>query len=428
MLSLKCMVWKSLQRRASSIWFLFLTVVCQGQKESFEFQHLNAEQGLSHNIVNCVIQDRRSYIWIGTRKGLDRYDGHFVKSLETLEPQLKAYLGDEISCSYLDGRGRLWFGTTGLICYDPESHYFHRYLKGDGSGLSSNDITKIVEDEFGNLWIATRIGLNLFNSRDQKFRTFLHDTLSTVQEVYSRNRITDMVPDLEGNIWISCIIGLYRFSISEHRFTGFLIDSLHPNSTKANKINALSFDCNGKLWLAFQGRGLCLFDLKSHTFQKQILASAEMQEASGAIADAICDSQGNMYFGCKNKGLLVFMSRQKKWRHHRHDPFDPTSLSYDGVNSVFEDCSGMIWLTTEGKGVDRFYPKGEKFERFLMQYGKSGGMCFDDITDGYEGQEGKLWLGSKTGLMQFDRVSQTFHCYTHQYGQENSLEIGRAHV
>ena len=46
----------------------------------FVFDHLTVSQGLSQGAVNCILQDRQGFIWIGTQAGLGRYDAVFLTS------------------------------------------------------------------------------------------------------------------------------------------------------------------------------------------------------------------------------------------------------------------------------------------------------------------------------------------------------------
>ena len=44
-----------------------------------------------------------------------------------------------------------------------------------------------------------------------------------------------------------------------------------------------------------------------------------------------------------------------KFKHFKHDPNDPGSLSSDTVRSILEDHDGIIWIGTMG-GLDRYDP------------------------------------------------------------------------
>src|SRR6266542_64993 len=97
------------------------------------FDHIGIEQGLSQSSVNAIFQDSRGFLWFGTQDGLNRYDGHTFK------------------------------------IYKPDPDV--------PTSLSDRWMTSIVEDQEGNLWIATRqSGLNRFDPRTEQFTHFLHDT------------------------------------------------------------------------------------------------------------------------------------------------------------------------------------------------------------------------------------------------------------
>ena len=61
--------------------FLFYSLVSFGQGEEMLKQFLTVENGLSHNEVTAIVQDNDGFIWIGTRGGLNRYDGYEMKVL-----------------------------------------------------------------------------------------------------------------------------------------------------------------------------------------------------------------------------------------------------------------------------------------------------------------------------------------------------------
>ena len=228
-LSLRCMLSRLITLLLVSSLSLISTYHAFSQQGAIVFQHLDAESGLSHSDVNCITQDKKGFIWIGTKKGLDRYDGHFVKSFKNLLIKPNDYQDDEITCSFEDHSGKLWFGTTGLLWYDPQLKKYHIYRKGDGCALPSNDIISIVEDENHKLWVATRRGLCGFHEGNHNFITFLHDTTGNTQEVYLSNRITAIIPDGKGNLWIGSLSGLYTFTLSSRQFSSNLLEKCNSH-------------------------------------------------------------------------------------------------------------------------------------------------------------------------------------------------------
>lgn len=91
----------------------FAPLLLPGQTRVIHFSRLSMEDGLSHNAINCIYQDRRGFMWLGTEDGLNKYDGY----------QFLVYYHDPLdSCSisdnriqtiYEDAAGHLWFGTRG---------------------------------------------------------------------------------------------------------------------------------------------------------------------------------------------------------------------------------------------------------------------------------------------------------------------------
>jgi len=52
-----------------------LEVRLQAQ-EAFLFHHLTRNEGLLHDNVTCIAQDSLGFIWLGTHRGLNRFDGY----------------------------------------------------------------------------------------------------------------------------------------------------------------------------------------------------------------------------------------------------------------------------------------------------------------------------------------------------------------
>jgi ligand-binding sensor domain-containing protein len=144
---------------------LFLTLHSQAQPLYFE--HLTTSQGLSQNSVNCLLQDRRGFLWVGTENGLNRFDARtdgFQRFLH--EPNDPKTLGsNRVTTIFEDRQNRLWVGCWGggLNRYDPENERFIHFATKDG--LPNNSVQGIVEDGSGRLWLTTERGLSRFDPR-----------------------------------------------------------------------------------------------------------------------------------------------------------------------------------------------------------------------------------------------------------------------
>ncbi|WP_233567315.1 two-component regulator propeller domain-containing protein [Parabacteroides sp. AM58-2XD] len=96
---------------------LFLSCSCWlfAEESNYLFRHYQVENGLSDNMVTCCVQDKSGYIWIGTRDGLNRFDGYTFKVFRN-DPDVPESLGNNwITHLDCDRDGNLWVGTFRAI-------------------------------------------------------------------------------------------------------------------------------------------------------------------------------------------------------------------------------------------------------------------------------------------------------------------------
>src|SRR5882724_947435 len=89
----------------------FLLVVNTISGQSYYFRHFQVENGLSNNAVICSLQDKKGFLWFGTKDGLDRFDGYSFKIFRS-DPDDSGSIGSNfIHSLYEDPKGVLWVGT-----------------------------------------------------------------------------------------------------------------------------------------------------------------------------------------------------------------------------------------------------------------------------------------------------------------------------
>ena len=135
---------------------------------------LTVENGLSDNRVNCFYKDRSGYIWIGTRNGLNRYDGH---AFRVFRPSSRNSISNEVINSIAeDDKGTIWVGTmNGLNRYDPTLNHWETILPDPlkkSVGLPNNLVWDIQFSKEGLLWIASDVFE--FSSYNPVSRQFTH--------------------------------------------------------------------------------------------------------------------------------------------------------------------------------------------------------------------------------------------------------------
>ena len=112
------MFFKSNYLILSCLFFCFFCGSSRAQQPIL-FDHLNIEKGLSQNSVLSVAQDQDGFIWLGTRHGLNRYDGYRFKVYLKNPSDSTSLRNDYINALYKDHLGSLWIGTDlGLHRYN----------------------------------------------------------------------------------------------------------------------------------------------------------------------------------------------------------------------------------------------------------------------------------------------------------------------
>jgi ligand-binding sensor domain-containing protein len=141
---------------------LFVCGCIFAQPASLYFENITTQNGLSHNKVNCIIQDKRGFIWMGTNDGLNRYDGKHFTVYKNTPGNNTTISGNIITDLVEDENEILWIATAdgGLTKYDyrlESSRQFRQYknVPGDSNSIPVNIINKILQDSRGYLWIAT---------------------------------------------------------------------------------------------------------------------------------------------------------------------------------------------------------------------------------------------------------------------------------
>ena len=121
----------------------------------YYFRTLDIKDGLSHNTVNTILQDRQGFMWFGTKDGLNQYDGLVFR---TFQKENSSLGNNFITALHEDAEGNIWVGTdTGVYIYNPRLEKFTPFdipIEGTGETISRT-ITWIDSDPQKDVWISS---------------------------------------------------------------------------------------------------------------------------------------------------------------------------------------------------------------------------------------------------------------------------------
>ena len=278
------------------------------------------QDGLPSDNVYSLAVDALNNLWIGTDKGVARYDGENWK-VYSLEAQFVfAILADT---------DETWFGSdSGLFVL--KSNSMTHYNRSQGN-LPSDLVRAILKDGEGNIWVGTDKGLAIFNGRAWV-------TLHKDNSPLPNNVINDLTRGEDGRVWVATDGGAAVFQ--EGRWTVYLS---RESGLPSDYVHSIAVDEeSGQVWFGTSG-GLSRFREKS-LFRKWITLTPDNGKLlSFNIYALVVDREGRLWIGT-DSGLNWMDDKGKLGTYI-------PGRGADNVSAMATDKDGDLWLrTNEGLG------------------------------------------------------------------------------
>jgi signal transduction histidine kinase/ligand-binding sensor domain-containing protein len=139
--------------------------------------------------------------------------------------------------------------------------------------------------------------------------------------------------------------------------------------------------------------------------------NVEQGLSQSTVFDALQDKEGYMWFGTED-GLNRYDGYD--FAVYRHDPDEPNSLSHHWINAIVEDHTGVLWVATDGGGLNRYEREKDQFVRYQADAQDPDSLSNNEVTAILEDSSGTLWFGTRDGLSRYDREQDAFVSYRHE--------------
>lgn len=194
------------------------------QTEQFK-RYLPGPGSITSKFVWDIAEDNEKNLWVATEDGgLNRYQ----RTSDTFisyrnDPSDKNSLASDFVWSLLAARdGSLWIGMfTALNRLTPDQQYFQQFPTGakDGQSVSSKNIRSLYEDSRGLIWVGSLDrGVSIFNPADQTFRYL------DVQQGLPSAAVSSVLEDDDGNIWLATANGLAHVAYPDLKVTTYRVE------------------------------------------------------------------------------------------------------------------------------------------------------------------------------------------------------------
>jgi len=359
--------------------------------------------------------DSSGAFWLSYYDGmLERFDP--ARGIATLQTDVLKRRAQQAPSGYrlfIDGQDQLWLfamdNLSGLWQYDPHTGGIRHFSRDSGAvRLSNNNISDVVQDDKGLIWIATdKGGIDLLDKTKMTVRYLQH---SDEERSLPENTITCLFCDNTGGVWAGTLKkGVAYYQQNVLRFPLYRHQTGQVGSLPYNDVNCFAEDGKGNLWIGTDGGGLIYFDRGGNRWVQYRHDKDNANSIAGDVVISLfVDRRGRLWVGMYQGGLDRYDGRV--FTHFRHNDQDSGSLADDRVYSLLEDADGSMWVGTMRGGLDRMDVASSRFyhNTFFMPH---------SIHSNYvpalaEDRASNLWVGTSYGISVLSRNTGQYTYYT----------------
>jgi signal transduction histidine kinase/ligand-binding sensor domain-containing protein len=391
-------------------------------------QQFSTQDGLAQNWVWSVAQDSTGFIYVATKRGVQRFDGHTFVSYAELDPGSPPEVRSEINRLEVDRAGRLWVAAATVLLRRDTTGYWLRLP------LHEN-LTGWHEDARGRVWYSDVDAVRLIepNGDSLLVRNVLSDQI--------RGRLQSTAVAHDGIVWALEERGatrvVRRLSQDGQRTSPYRVpDSFHPDQIRV--------DARGWVWASGAG-GIAVLSPGDSVFrpltalrgdtvtvvadgaggqyargQRSIIhldslgavtarwAPANLFDGTPLFQRMTLDREGGLWLPSLTRGLFRIDLHGPLFEHVSRRTASRTQLASDFVIALLEDRNGVLWIGTLRGGITTVAPDGSA-RTYRHLPGNAASLGSDDVWDLHEDRSGRIWIASNGGLCEA-RPEGRFHC------------------
>ena len=415
-----------------SLCALLVYIQTSGQTPvNIEFDRYTTKDGLSNGYITTILQDSKGFVWIGTSNGLNRFDGISFKNYYFDPKDTTSIPGCAINHLTEDANGNIWVITNnGLCVYDRKKDNFSRkHIIVNDIQLIGYYLNTSLIDSKGYLWVSAAsmkvFRFKIYNNPEIETNVIYAESFTIEEEDVEdqyKNNVFGMAEDDQGKVWLTSYSNkLFYLDRTRNKFVSYPIPVAEANKL-SNKRKGLFKDSSGDLFITIEDGGLLHFERKNNKFrlyQPTVPGAGPQGKVLFALAE---DLNGNIWIGDRNyEGITIFNKKTGKFSYCQSDKWDPYSLLTNKINCIYRDYVGNMWVGTI-MGINKFSPGKTKFKRYYTNLSVPHKLGHNNVLCFAEGRDNVIWIGTDGGgLNKMDRKTDLFSYYAYENGNANSL-------
>jgi ligand-binding sensor domain-containing protein len=433
-------------------------LICSALQGQYYFDKLTEENGLSDNRITCFLKDKTGFLWIGTKNGLNRYDGNLFKAFRPT--RTNSISSEEINDIAQDSSGKLWVATMiGLNMYDPLTNRWETLMPVNSqtkNDLPNYLIWDLYVDEQNLIWIVSDVWeLSVYDPVLKKFTYYDWPAVKKQKQfanISGYRSIQKIIPKSKNEFWLATTIGLFSVNRQSGQF-------LYYGSGYHESVKDFQYDSENKNVFLVTETGRIFCYNENDTIYREIQAGLQPYPAVGRKKKK---NQNENLLLAHPEGMLEIHKLTRKSVIIRHQPNLSSTLLPGGTNSVYTDNTGMLWAgtnvgicfcnrhnqvadfipllpvsdkeATDGMSAalydsidNRYYITSLASKELFVIDGTTGfvtsinsadGRFFSACTNICTDNETNIWLLTETNIYRYNRLKKTFSLFPTPNGNE----------
>lgn len=408
-------------------------------------RHVGMSEGLPCNFVDDICSDENGIIWMATGSGLVRYDGYsFVTYNCGNTPNL---LSNFTAAVTPDFHGNIWVGTDRGICLADTRHDRIMPLlfeEGTDSALVaklSNSVRRIVVDDNGDIWVASRHSLFCLDMTEsgrcrilghREFQNSVTALEHTSRGIYvcsfadmfsatidrderklnikqdrrtqfrDGNHVIVALCETNGFLWVGTDRGLYRINFTTGERTVYRHDPSDPHSLSQDRITDIATSEMGQVIVATL-KGINIYNYETDSFERITQEDASPGKAIGSnFINCLLPTRDGIWIGTDVAGADIISPVKLNMANTTTEAIcgiDPTLAKFKAstvrpINAIVEDGAGTLWVGVVEGGLGKRLRGQSTFEIFNIS---NHGLCHNSVSALATDGQSKLWVGTWGG-------------------------------
>ncbi len=355
--------------------FLFLFTSCN-KREAFNNQVKEQNPIIASDISNQKItafaEDEHGHLWIGTFRGLNKYDGNEFYQYFSTDDSLDL-ADNNINDLMLDSKKRLWVATVNGVSRYTEQDNFKRIPIRD----SNQNGYQLIETRDGRILLNFSYMLGVYNPDNESFDQF---------KLFDFSKVPLFIfIDASNDLWTLSERSINRYN----SYTFEIKDSVNTDFS----IQASYLWGNNEMWLAGNGN-IAVFDTRTCRYinTPQCVTNHELLRQS-TVQKIYSLNYNSLIFVTEQNGSFVY-NRGEQTLFHQEESGFPFVGNENKISTIFVDSQQNIWLGTEDQGFLTHSSYKNRFnnDNFLNEYFRS-----KPILSVSEDNRLNLWLLTSKG-------------------------------